>query len=120
MLRKVLIIFLTIVHLTSTGQGISSETDSLITVLETVKGIDKFAILIELSDITIYEEEGIGYATRAYELAKSLKDKKATVEALNAIGKFYIIHFEEVKSLEYFFEALKLSKCASISSRIAM
>lgn len=110
MLRKVLIIFLTIVHLTSTGQGISSETDSLITVLETVKGIDKFAILIELSDITIYEEEGIGYATRAFELAKSLKDKKATVEALNAIGKFYIIHFEEIKSLEYFFEALKLSK----------
>ncbi|HCX99249.1 MAG TPA: hypothetical protein DG754_03835 [Bacteroidales bacterium] len=110
MLRKVLIIFLTFVHLTSTGQGISSETDSLITVLETVKGIDKFAILIELSDITIYEEEGIGYATRAYELAKNLKDKKATVEALNAIGKFYIIHFEEVKSLEYFFEALKLSK----------
>ncbi|MDY0197885.1 MAG: tetratricopeptide repeat protein [Tenuifilaceae bacterium] len=110
MLRRILIIFFVSFYLFSTGQEISSETDSLITVLETAKDIDKFSVLIKLSNETIYEEEGINYAKKAYDLAKKLKDTKAEIEALNAIGKFYVIHFEEVKSLEYFFEALNLSQ----------
>lgn len=110
MLRSILIILFVSCSLFSTGQEISNKMDSLISVLETAKDIDKFSILITLSNETIYEEEGINYAKKAYDLAKKLKDTKAEIEALNAIGKFYVIHFEEVKSLEYFFEALSLSQ----------
>lgn len=110
MFRRLIIILFTLIPLCLTSQQTTSETDSLLTVLETAKDIDKFPILIKLSDIAIYEQEGINYATSALELAKDLKNKEAEAEALNAIGKFYIIHFEEVKSLDYFFEALQLSK----------
>lgn len=110
MLRRLVLSLLLLAPLFSTSQETTSETDSLLTVLETAKDIDKFSILIKLSDLAIYEEDGINYATNALDLAKSLHNQEAEAEALNAIGKFYIVHFEEIKSLDYFFEALSLSK----------
>ncbi len=110
MLRKLLIIILAIAPIFATSQETTSKIDSLLSVLETAKDIDKVPILIELSDLTIYEQDGLTHATRAYDLAKSLKNPKIEAEALNAIGKFYIIHYNEVKALEYFFQALSLSQ----------
>jgi serine phosphatase RsbU (regulator of sigma subunit) len=96
--------------LTAFGQQTISKTDSLTTVLETAKDLDKIKILLELSDLNIYEETGLGYATQAYNLSKSIKNLELEAEALNVIGKCYIIDLREEQALETFFNALAIAE----------
>lgn len=111
MLRRLFFLFSTLILVNSSfGQSTHCQSDSLISVLETAKETEKFAILLELADLCTYEEEGLAYASKAYELAKLQKDLRSEAEALNAIGKYYIIHYEEEKSLGFFFDALAISR----------
>jgi serine phosphatase RsbU (regulator of sigma subunit) len=92
------------------AQRLSSKEDSLLHVVDNVKDAEKISIFIELSDLRIYEEDGLIYANKAYNLAKSTKNRQAEAEALNTIGRFYVIHYEETKALEYFFNSLSIAE----------
>ena len=108
MRRFVFIGFIFLFQLLSFSQNDVYENDSLLLLLKKSQNIEKVKILLELSDLNIYDKTGLAYATDAFELAKKLKDNVYQAEALNAIGKYHIIHYDEAKSLEYFFHSLSL------------
>ena len=87
-----------------------SRVDSLVSRLTLAKDEEKILIMLELSDHFILEDEGLMYATKAYELARRKKDLASVAEALNALGKYYLNAYDEIKALEYFLQALKVSE----------
>lgn len=104
-----LLVFLTFSFFVVAQQALT-KGDSLLAALDDAKDDDKISILLELADEFVYEEEGLSYGKQAYDLAKNLKDIGAEAEALNAQGKFFIVNYEEQKSLAYFFQALAISQ----------
>ena len=110
MFRKISFILLLFVNQLSFSQSTDSKIDSLNNLLQTANDVDKIAIYIELSDIKIYEEDGLSYAKQAYELAKKIKDSNAQADALNAMGKVYYAQYQEDKALDCFIQSLSLSE----------
>jgi serine phosphatase RsbU (regulator of sigma subunit) len=110
MFRKIPFILLLFVNQLSFCQVADSKIDSLKHVLQNAKDIDKIAIYIELSDIKIFEEDGLSYAKQAYELAKKIKDIKAQADALNAMGKVFYAQYQEDKALDCFIQSLSFSE----------
>ena len=92
----------------SIGQPDVLPADSLLAELATATGNQKINILLKLSDEKIYETLGLEYATQALELAEDMKDPKAIAKSLNAIGKYYVIDYQEKEALKYFFRALDI------------
>lgn len=107
--RLTLLIFILAITIAGSFSQQSS-TDSLVNLLQTVKDLDKVEILLKLSDLRIYEEEGLSYANEAYSIAKRIKNASAESKALNKIGEWYYYQDQNYKSLEYFFMALKISE----------
>lgn len=85
-----------------------SQVDSLENILKTSKGVDKYNILLQLSEQLRLEEKGYAYANEAYEIAKSIKEPLKEAEALYAIGRYFYVNEQESKALEYLFEALSI------------
>ena len=110
MIRRILSISFLIAWQFAFGQGADPKVDSLLNVLNNAKDIEKVDILIELSDIKIYEDEGLAYAMQACDLANRLKDSKAQADALNALGKVYYAQYQEEKALDCFIKSLSLSE----------
>lgn len=110
MIRRILSISFLIFWQFAFGQGADPKVDSLLNVLNNAKDIEKVDILIELSDIKIYEDEGLAYAMQACDLANKLKDSKAQADALNALGKVYYAQYQEEKALDCFIKSLSLSE----------
>ena len=108
MFKRLLITVLLIIPLVSAAQQNTLQADSLLTALETATGKQSVNILLELSEIKIYEEEGLNYATKALEEAKKINDPQAIAESLNAIGKYYVNDYQEKEALKYFFRALDI------------
>lgn len=110
MLRNLIFFLVFLSGLLSFSQNNGNKIDSLILQLNEAKEVDKIEVLLELSDLKILEEEGLSFANQAYELAKKLKDQKAEIDALNAIGKYYYANYQEDRALEYFLLSLSLAE----------
>lgn len=85
-----------------------NQVDSLEALLKTSKGVDKYNLLIQLSEEFRFEDLGYTYAKQAYELAKDLKEPLKEAEALYTIGRYFYVNEQESKALNYLFEALNI------------
>jgi serine phosphatase RsbU (regulator of sigma subunit) len=105
MLRKLFLLTIYLLPLFVFGQDMDSKVDSLVQQLDRVKGAERVDLLIKLSRECRVEEKALDYGNQAYSIAKSLKKPELEVEALNAIGKVHYQNYNELKSLEFFFQA---------------
>jgi serine phosphatase RsbU (regulator of sigma subunit) len=110
MLRRFFLLLIIGLAFSGYSQQTVSKTDSLMAVLENAKDIEKVKILLELSDINIYESTGLEFATQAYNLSKSIKNLELEAEALNSIGRCHVIHYKEGEALDYFYKSLLISE----------
>jgi len=85
-----------------------NQADSLKNLLRDSKGVEKLGILFKLSDVMLYEPEGIEYANDAVELANKL-DEKAKSDAIYRLGYVYSCQYDDIKALQYFNQSLEIS-----------
>ncbi|MFP4557173.1 MAG: tetratricopeptide repeat protein [Bacteroidales bacterium] len=95
-------------NITAFSHEALSKTDSLLTSLESAKGIDKIDIYIELSEENLFSEKGYKYAQNALELANKLNNQKHKANSLYALGRFYYVNRMEEDALKHFFKALEI------------
>ncbi|HOP04103.1 MAG TPA: tetratricopeptide repeat protein [Tenuifilaceae bacterium] len=110
MYKSRLLIILSFFIITSSSLAQQSRVDSLTNLLQTAEGIERFDILIELSNENIYEEIGLSYANEAYNLAKKLNSVTAEIKSLKQLGEWYYYQDQNQKSLDYFFMALEIAE----------
>lgn len=108
MIKKILLSFLITVCCAPAMQA--QKTDSLLALLDTVKGDRKVKTLNELFRAYLHSEpvKALGYTREALNLATEISDKKGMAASYNNLGVAYRNQGALDKALEYYIKSLSL------------
>ncbi|MDD2549959.1 MAG: tetratricopeptide repeat protein [Bacteroidales bacterium] len=110
MLRYLFLFLIIATNLFTFGQNDQSKQDSLQLLLREAERAEKVDILLQLSEIQTREEAGLNFATDAYDLALSLKDKHSQAEALYYLGRHYYENYNDINAIDFYRKSLDISK----------
>lgn len=94
-----------------------NKCDSLLEVSKSVKGEEKFNVLIELSNVSPEFDDKVRFANNAIKIAETL-DQKYLVDAYQNLAQIYSDAYEDVDALESFKQALPLALKANYGDGI--
>lgn len=103
--------FLLLLPLLSVGSVNKSEkADSLVSVLSSLDGEDRFDVLLEISDLysTIDENKSRKYANMALQMGKTENDPDMTANGYNYIANSYFYSGDFEKALNYYNHSISL------------
>ncbi len=99
--------------------AVGNPVDSLVNLLNSQKGNEKFKTLLLLSEELLFDESGLEYALQARDLATELKNPTLEAEALYTIGRYYYMNENEPVALDFLYKSLDIYTASNQKSAVA-